>query len=202
MSLLVLVSIAILCYCSTVFGFVDDLSNQNFDDYMMNGKPVLLEFYTPWCSHCKAFEQHFVVTARELSQHGFKVARIDANANVVTAVRFSVETVPSLYLYRDYKLWRYTGEMSIEALIEFCTKDYIYYQPIPFWTSPMGPLGLSRSCLMSISLLLLTIVTPIQNLFGVSEFACYVIMFFGIIGSILLVTVAIVWFSVAHVKED
>ncbi|KAM1489283.1 hypothetical protein ACFXTO_032564 [Malus domestica] len=42
------------------------LVTDNIQEYVMSGKYVLLEFYAPWCGHCKKFPiLHEVVVSDE-----------------------------------------------------------------------------------------------------------------------------------------
>ncbi|ETO32993.1 protein disulfide-isomerase A3 precursor, partial [Reticulomyxa filosa] len=50
--------------------FVKSLNKSSFADFVSSHKRVLVEFYTPWCEHCKAMQLEFEKTAKHLQKDG------------------------------------------------------------------------------------------------------------------------------------
>ncbi|GAB5352991.1 hypothetical protein AAMO2058_000000200 [Amorphochlora amoebiformis] len=97
--------------CSRVGGvaksFVVVLHDGNFDT-TQNGEWVV-DFYAPWCSHCKQLEPVWEDVALEMrsvsssSSVRVHVAKLDAVLNPVQAKRNAVQAYPTIIFYRDGK---------------------------------------------------------------------------------------------------
>merc|ERR1711953_228863 len=97
------------------------LVGKNFEEIALDAtKDVLVEFYAPWCGHCKALAPIY----DELGAH-FKdnenvvIAKIDATKNEVSLV--DVQGFPTLYLFKseDNKAIQYNGGRTLEAMTAF-----------------------------------------------------------------------------------
>jgi thiol-disulfide isomerase/thioredoxin len=72
---------------------------------VLSKQPVLLEFYAPWCSHCKTFEPSYKIVATKLAPHGFTTARVDIEAN--PAIGTLIPVHPHVYIHTHIHLYRY-----------------------------------------------------------------------------------------------
>merc|ERR1712190_431864 len=77
-------------------GPVYTLVGSTFDEIVKNpAKDVLVEFYAPWCGHCKKLEPVYRDVARKLEAvNSVVIAKIDATANDVEGV--DVEGFPTI----------------------------------------------------------------------------------------------------------
>lgn len=98
---------------------------KNFDDLVINnGKDTLVEFYAPWCGHCKKLTPIFEETATKLAGEDIVLAKFDATANDVPP-SFDVRGFPTLYwLPKDKKSSpvRYEGGREVNDFIEYIAK--------------------------------------------------------------------------------
>jgi protein disulfide-isomerase A6 len=86
--------------------YVDELTDLTVQAYAADEtKDVLLEFYAPWCGHCKIFEKsYYEVGAAFADSDTVRVARIDVDAYRDVAAAYNVTGLPSLQLFpRGYK---------------------------------------------------------------------------------------------------
>lgn len=56
---------------------VIDLTPDTFDE-IVNPEPLMLvEFFAPWCGHCKALAPHYEEAATALKERGIKLAKVN-----------------------------------------------------------------------------------------------------------------------------
>lgn len=76
------------------------LTDENFDRLVMNDKDNtlwLVEFYAPWCGHCKNLEPHWSKAATNLNGvAGVKLGAIDCTIHTSTASRFDIQGYPTI----------------------------------------------------------------------------------------------------------
>lgn len=77
---------------------------KNFDEVVMNNnKDTLIEFYAPWCGHCKKLTPVYEELAEKLQNEDVAIVKMDATANDVPPA-FNVRGFPTLFwLPKDSK---------------------------------------------------------------------------------------------------
>jgi protein disulfide-isomerase A6 len=77
------------------------LTDSTFDSTIYGSKDIwMVEFYAPWCGHCKALEPEWNQAAADLKGK-VRFAKVDATENESLARRFGVQGYPTIK-YFDY----------------------------------------------------------------------------------------------------
>jgi len=77
--------------------WIRDVTEQNFDvDVVQESmeRPVVVDFWAPWCGPCKTIEP-------ALEELPLEVVKLDIDANPKTAQRYSVLSLPTVILFAD-----------------------------------------------------------------------------------------------------
>ncbi|MCE3519264.1 thioredoxin, partial [Escherichia coli] len=76
-------------------------TEQDFDDIVLkNDKPVLVDFWAPWCAPCKALAPTLDEMAEEYADE-MEIVKVDIEANPKLAERFGVRGIPLLMIVKD-----------------------------------------------------------------------------------------------------
>jgi len=103
-SLLLLASVFLLLIGRvTADNNVVELDANNFDAYIENNPIVLVEFYAPWCGHCKALAPEYEAAAQILKDDKVKLTKVDAadEKNQRLAATHDVQGFPTLKLFKN-----------------------------------------------------------------------------------------------------
>lgn len=97
------------------------LVSSNFDEVAFNkDKNVLVEFYAPWCGHCKQLSPIYDQLGEKFAKSDdIVIAKIDATANELEHTK--ITSFPTLKLYKkgDNSVVDYNGERTLEGLSKF-----------------------------------------------------------------------------------
>lgn len=79
---------------------VTDSSFQS--DVIESDKPVLVDFWATWCGPCRMVAPVVEELAGEY-EHDLTVAKLDVDVNGETAMKYQVQAIPTLILFKDGK---------------------------------------------------------------------------------------------------
>jgi protein disulfide-isomerase A1 len=103
------------------------LDDNNFDEELKKHKSILVEFYAPWCGHCKTLAPEYAKAAEILRglESPFYLAKIDATVSSELSQRFSIEGFPTLKFFRD-GVWKdYDGGRTAEEIVQWVKKKLL-----------------------------------------------------------------------------
>ncbi len=67
------------------------LTTENFTNFISNEELTLVEFYAPWCGHCKRLEPKFEKAATSLKKDtNIRLAKVDATAETELAATHNI----------------------------------------------------------------------------------------------------------------
>ncbi|HOT61769.1 MAG TPA: thioredoxin [Treponemataceae bacterium] len=72
---------------------------QSFDKVISQDKPVLVDFWAPWCGPCKMLGPILEDVEREVGDSAV-VAKVNVDDEPDLAVKFGVSNIPTMILFR------------------------------------------------------------------------------------------------------
>jgi len=88
----------LLVLCAYLINASDvlELTPDNFDKNVGGGEPAFVEFFAPWCGHCKSLAPEYEKVATAFARLPVKVASVDADKYKDLGGRFGVSGFPTL----------------------------------------------------------------------------------------------------------
>lgn len=105
------------------------LDHSNFSDVVEKSSFIVVEFYAPWCGHCKALAPEYEKAASILSSHDppIVLAKVDANEEVNRdlASQFQIQGFPTIKILRNggKSVQEYNGPREADGIAEYLKKQ-------------------------------------------------------------------------------
>lgn len=90
---------------------------EKFSDVINSGQLVLVDFFATWCQPCKMMHPVLEQVKASVGDK-LRIIKIDVDKNHAVASQFSIQSVPTLMLFRNGEvLYRQSGAMSKADLL-------------------------------------------------------------------------------------
>lgn len=99
-----------LTYAQTV------ATDSNFDELISSNPYVMVEFYAPWCGHCKRLQPEYEKAAQIVGDRAV-LAKLDATTEKNSASKYNIQGYPTVLWFEYGKMKEeYEGGRSAEDI--------------------------------------------------------------------------------------
>ena len=100
------------------------LTADNIEEAIDAHKFIMVEFYAPWCGHCKALAPEYAKAAGLLKEENseMKLAKMDAEEHREKAMKWGIGSFPTIKFFRSGQPIPYRKDRTADAIISWMKK--------------------------------------------------------------------------------
>lgn len=125
---------------------VIELTDGNFERLVLKSDELwLVEFFAPWCGHCKNLAPHWQKAATELKGK-IKLGALDATVHTVMASRYGVQGYPTIKFFNKGDMEDYDGGRTSSDIVAWANDKVASNVPPPEVTQIIDDNTLKEAC--------------------------------------------------------
>lgn len=79
-----------------------NINKEHFDNLLLGSKPVLVDFWAPWCSYCRRIGPAYDALAEKYGER-VEIVKLNIDEEPAFAQAEGIEVIPTLVLYSGGK---------------------------------------------------------------------------------------------------
>lgn len=99
-----------------------NMTSEMFYEHIQGGRPVLVDFWAPWCSYCRRIAPAYDKVAEQYGPE-LAVAKINIDEEPRLAEKEGIEIIPTLILYQNGKPLGSIAAPESKAMIDAFIRD-------------------------------------------------------------------------------
>jgi protein disulfide-isomerase A1 len=120
--MLLFASLAVASAAISKEGGVLVLDDSNFDEAMETFPQMLVEFYAPWCGHCKKLAPEWEKAANTLVDSDIKLAKVDATEAKGLGTKYEIKGFPTIKYFNQGTVSDYSGGRVEAEIVQWVNK--------------------------------------------------------------------------------
>ena len=94
-----------------------NINTEKFKELIHGNKPVLVDYWAPWCSYCRRITTAYDKIAQQFGE-AVEVVKINIDEEPLVAKQENIEVIPTLVIYREGKALASVVAPESKAVIE------------------------------------------------------------------------------------